>query len=234
MPNKILVVEDNEDLAKLIALHLTDIQCEAEIVDDGLRAVARANSGDFSAVILDVMLPSLDGFEVCKRIRAAQNFVPVIMLTSRDSEIDRVLGLEIGADDYLTKPFSVRELQARIKALVRRTQVFSGAAAADASSSVVTLAGLVIDATKRTVTRDSQPIALTAKEFDLLLYLAQHPGQVFSRTQLLDGVWGYSHAGYEHTVNSHINRLRNKLESDPANPRYVMTAWGVGYHFAAE
>jgi DNA-binding response OmpR family regulator len=175
------------------------------------------------------MLPGMDGIEVCRRIRERPPYVPIVMLTSRSSETDRVVGLEVGADDYVTKPFSIRELLARVKAIFRRVeQTGSDAQAAGR----IEAGGLVIDPERRAVTLDGRAVELTAKEFDLLLYFAARPGRVFTRSQLLDAVWGYGHDGYEHTVNSHINRLRAKIEADPARPRYVLTVWGVGYKFA--
>jgi DNA-binding response OmpR family regulator len=177
------------------------------------------------------MLPGMDGLEICRRLRGETDYVPILMLTAKASEIDRIVGLELGADDYLTKPFSVRELVARVKAIFRRVSAVR--AQTDAQDSpFITLGALVIETEKRKVTLDGEPITLTAKEYDLLHHFASHPGRVYTRAQLLDQVWGYGYEGYEHTVNSHINRLRGKIESDPANPRYVLTVWGVGYRFA--
>jgi DNA-binding response OmpR family regulator len=185
----------------------------------------------YDLVILDLMLPGMDGLEICRRLRARSNYVPILMLTAKSTELDRVVGLEIGADDYLTKPFSIRELQARVKALFRRLDAMSQRAD-PGDNGVVRLERLEIDSGKRSVTLDGRTVALTAKEFDLLLQFARHPGRVYTRTQLLDLVWGYSYDGYEHTVNSHINRLRAKMEDNPAKPRYILTVWGVGYKFA--
>ncbi len=226
---RILVVEDDRDIAHLIALHLSEVGFGLEVVHDGLDGFERAASGNFDLIVLDLMLPRLSGTELCQRLRAANNGTLILMLTARSSELDRVLGLELGADDYLVKPFSFRELQARVKALLRRRAKAQGAV----GPSVTRLErdALVIDRENRAVTLDGEPLRLTLKEFDLLLQFAQHPGKVYTRTQLLDAVWGYGYDGLEHTVNSHINRLRTKLERDPSNPHYIETVWGVGYRF---
>lgn len=230
MSRRILVVEDDPEIAQLVALHLRDLGCEVEPVPDGRTALSRLSSGSWDLVVLDLMLPDLDGLEVCKAIRARGDYLPVLMLTARTSELDRVLGLELGADDYLTKPFSVRELVARVKALFRRVDALGRPRRPEPGEAVEAF-GLVLDPEKRRVTVRGRTVHLTAKEFDLLHLLARHPGRVYSRAQLLDRVWGYGHDGYEHTVNAHINRLRAKLEEDPTHPRYVLTVWGVGYKF---
>lgn len=230
MGRSVLVIEDDRDIAELVALHLRDDGFEVELAADGETGLAAARDGGHDLVVLDLMLPGLDGLSVCRELRAGGRHIPVLMLTARSSEMDRVVGLELGADDYLTKPFSVRELVARVRALLRRVDAL-GRGGAEASERI-TVGGLAIDTGKRRVSVDGEEVELTAKEFDLLLHLASHPGRVYSRTQLLDQVWGYNHAGYEHTVNSHINRLRGKVEADPAKPRYVLTVWGVGYKLA--
>jgi len=232
MNHKVLIIEDNPDIARLLKLHLRDARCDADVAADGATGLARFRGGRYDLVVLDLMLPDLDGLEVCRSLRAEPGYVPILMLTARSSELDRVLGLEIGADDYLTKPFSIRELLARIKALLRRVEALSQGASALPQTAILVCGDLRIDVEKRQVTIGQHPVSLTAREFDLLRYFASHPGRVFSRGQLLDQVWGYSHEGYEHTVNSHINRLRAKIEQDPANPRYILTVWGVGYKFA--
>lgn len=231
MQKKILIIEDNTDLAQLLAMHLRDLSYEVEIAGDGADGLLRAGRGAFDLIILDLALPGIDGIEVCRRIREKPGYVPVLMLTSRSSEADRVLGLETGADDYVTKPFSIRELLARVRAIFRRSEQLGQPAR---SSGSIEAGGLVIDPGRRTVDLDGKAVELTAKEFDLLLHFAAHPGRVFTRSQLLDEVWGYGHDGYEHTVNSHINRLRGKIEKDPARPRYILTVWGVGYKFAEQ
>ncbi len=230
MKNKILVIEDDPDINKLVSMNLRDMCYEVESCDVGSRGLEMAMNDNFNLIVLDVMLPEMDGLEVCRRLRSADNFTPILMLTARDSEADRVVGLEMGADDYLTKPFSVRELQARVKAMLRRVDMLTKSAQI-ASKDTLEFGNLEIQVNKRQVHLNGQSIELTSTEFDLLLYMAQQPGLVFSRSQLLDKVWGYQHAGYEHTVNSHINRLRTKLEKDPSKPEYVLTVWGVGYKF---
>lgn len=230
--NRVLVVEDSPDIAHLVKLHLSDIQCEADVVGDGREALARFRPDRYELVILDLMLPGLDGLEVCRQLRQQPGYVPILMLTARTAELDRVLGLEMGADDYLTKPFSIPELMARVKALLRRAAAL-GAPPVDAAQSETLDAGeLHIDLGRHQVLLGGEAVTLTAKEFDLLVHFARHPGRVYTRMQLLDQVWGYSHEGYEHTVNSHINRLRAKIERNPAEPRFVLTVWGVGYKFA--
>jgi len=227
---RVLVVEDDGDIAHLLALHLRDLGCEVELAGDGEAGLARARSGRYDLVILDLMLPRIDGLELCRRLRAEGLGTLVLMLTARTAELDRVLGLELGADDYLTKPFSIHELVARVKALFRRSHA---AAPPAAGAEVIELPGLRIDRASRSVTCAGRELELTAREFDLLYHFASHPGRVFTRTQLLDQVWGLGHESYEHTVNSHINRLRAKVEPDPTRPRYVLTVRGVGYKFAA-
>lgn len=230
MTKQILVIEDDPDINKLVSMNLTDMGYQIESCDRGARGLQMAMSGAFDLIVLDVMLPEMDGLEICRRLRAANNFIPILMLTARDSEADRVVGLEMGADDYLTKPFSVRELQARVKAMLRRVEMLTKTSAVETKSSLV-FGDLEIHSDKRQVHIGRELIELTSTEFDLLLYMAKQPGLVFSRSQLLDKVWGYQHAGYEHTVNSHINRLRTKLEKDASKPEYVLTVWGVGYKF---
>ncbi len=231
MPRKVLVVEDEPDIARLVKEHLADIGCEADIAGDGRTALRLFSSVDYQLVVLDLMLPDTDGLSLCQQMRKSGNYIPILMLTAKSSELDRVLGLEIGADDYLTKPFSIPELIARIKALFRRVEAVSQHAVQENSSGTLNLNEMVIDIDKRQVHINKREIELTAREFDLLLFFARHPGHVYNRVQLLDQVWGYNHDGYEHTVNSHINRLRAKIEDDPSNPRYILTVWGVGYKF---
>ena len=255
MKKCVLIVEDDPDIANLIKLQLLDLDCAADISHDGLEGLSLFKLHKYALVILDIMLPGMDGLDICKAIRAAGSAVPIMMLTAKSTELDRVLGLELGADDYLTKPFSVLELTARVKALFRRAefqknellQVVPGHVEAAQAHAINNLANsnsdkqtlirkgeIDVNLLSRTVKIREENITLTAKEIDLLTFFARHPGQVFTRTQLLDKVWGYGHDGYEHTVNSHINRLRAKVESNPAKPVYILTAWGVGYKFAED
>jgi DNA-binding response OmpR family regulator len=231
MASRVLIVEDNRDIARVLRLHLSDAGHGVEVAHDGQLGLELAAQGGFDLVLLDVMLPKIDGLEVCRRLRATQSYVPILMLTSKASELDRVLGLEIGADDYLAKPFSIQELLARVKAILRRVERLQGPAP-EGEAHALHCGDLRIDVERRAVTASGRAVDLTAKEFELLTFFARHPGRVYTRAQLLDQVWGYGHDGYEHTVNSHINRLRAKIENDPADPRYVLTVWGVGYKFA--
>ncbi|MEW6599693.1 MAG: response regulator transcription factor [Nitrospirota bacterium] len=230
MAKRILIIEDNRDLADLLAMHLRDLSHEVDQAPDGVAGLAMAEANPYDLIILDIMLPGLDGLEICKRVRSKSDYTPILMLTARSSELDRVLGLEIGADDYVTKPFSIMELLARVKAIFRRVEK-TGQTGRNVSG-VIIAGGLTIDPSRHAVVLDDKNIDLTAREFDLLLFFAKHPGHVFTRSHLLDSVWGYGHEGYEHTVNSHINRLRAKIEKDPADPKYILTVWGVGYKFA--
>jgi DNA-binding response OmpR family regulator len=228
---KVLLVEDDRDISHLVKLHLEDEGYTVLVSADGDEGLQRARQQRYDLIILDLMLPGIDGLEICRRLRGETDYVPILMLTAKTSEVDRIVGLELGADDYLTKPFSIRELVARVKAIFRR--VNATVPQSDLSDSPgIRLGELLIETDKRKVTLSGRTIILTAKEYDLLHHFASHPGRVYTRTQLLDQVWGYGYEGYEHTVNSHINRLRGKIESDPANPIYVLTVWGVGYRFA--
>ena len=224
-----LIIEDDADIANLLRVNLRDIDCDSEITPNGLEGLRQATEGQFDVIILDIMLPGLNGMEVCRRIRAQQVSTPILMLTSKAEELDKVLALDLGADDYLTKPFSVRELLARVKARLRRSAPDKEPGFAGGAAGRFRQGGLLLDLGLRRVSVDERVVELTAKEFDLLALLLRHPGRPYSRTQLLDQIWGYSYSGYEHTVNSHINRLRIKIERDAANPEYVLTVWGVGY-----
>ncbi len=235
MSRKVLIVEDDPNIARLVRMHVQDAGFEAELAATGEAGIAAVRHGGVDMVVLDRMLPGIDGLEVCRRIRASGGYIPILILTAKSTEIDRVLGLEMGADDYLTKPFSIPELMARIKALFRRIEAMEKAGDKDGSNpahALIERNGLKLDPGKRQVWIDGAQMDLTAREFDLLHHFASHPGRVFSRVQLLDQVWGYQYEGYEHTVNTHINRLRGKIESDPARPRWIETVWGVGYRFA--
>jgi two-component system, OmpR family, alkaline phosphatase synthesis response regulator PhoP len=227
-----LIIEDDKDIADVVSLHLKDLGLAADRAPDGRSGLAKALENRYALVILDLMLPKMDGLAVCTKIREKNPGLPILMLTAKSEEIDRVLGLEIGADDYVTKPFSVRELVARVKALLRRVRTDRNAAAGRAEKGRIEIGELVMDFEKRKVTLHERTIDLTVKEFDLLALFARNPGRTYSRTDLLNLVWGYQFEGYEHTVNSHINRLRAKLEADPGHPRYLKTVWGVGYRFA--
>lgn len=228
---KILIIEDDQDIADLIKIHLKDLGYELDIAADGLAGLEMFEDENYALIILDIMLPKLDGLEVCKRIRQKNAYTPILMLTAKSEELDKILGLEFGADDYMTKPFSLRELIARIKAIFRRMEA-DKQVVNKTHKDVFTFQELTIFIKKRKVTLHENPIDLTAKEFDLLVLFASNPGRAYSRKELLDLVWGYQFDGYEHTVNSHINRLRSKIEKNPASPRYIKTVWGVGYSFA--
>ncbi|MBA1148577.1 response regulator transcription factor [Ectothiorhodospiraceae bacterium WFHF3C12] len=224
---RFLVVEDEADIADLLRLHLQDLDATVEICHNGRQALDLACRWQWNLIVLDLRLPEVDGLEICKAIRGRGADVPILMLTARSTEMDRVLGLEIGADDYLTKPFSPLELVARAKALLRRAE--RPAPASAAADNQLAIDDLVLDRSRHVASVGGKRVDLTAREFDLLWHFASHPGRVFTRAELLDAVWGYGHDGYEHTVNSHLNRLRAKIEHDPAHPEYLLTVWGVGY-----
>ncbi|MBU2972991.1 response regulator transcription factor [Zobellia sp. B3R18] len=224
---EILIIEDDPEIIKLLEIHLTDLIYKTSKAMDGAQGLLMALKHDYDLILLDLTLPSMDGVEICKKLRAEKN-TPVIMLTAKSEEIDRVLGLEIGADDYITKPFSIRELLARIKAVMRRTDAQQ---VKEENTATIGYEGLFIDIDKRKVLLNDKKIELSPKEFELLVLMASNPGRNYSRTELLNMIWGYNFEGYEHTVNSHINRLRAKIESDMANPTYILTTWGVGYKF---
>ena len=229
MDTRILTIEDNPEIADLLRMHLSEAGYRVEIAGDGETGLEMALRGDYALIILDLMLPGMDGFRVCQRLRAQGKTMSILMLTAKSEEIDKVLGLELGADDYLAKPFSIRELIARVNAILRRSRGFPEFGP---SSQTLEFDRLTIHPDKRRVTLGGDPVELTLKEFDLLALFAANPGVPFTREQLLDRVWGYSYSGYEHTVNSHINRLRVKIENDPSHPRYIRTVWGYGYRFA--
>ncbi len=229
---RVLVVEDDRDIAQLVELHLRDLGCRCDIARDGESGLENALRGDYDLVILDIMLPGVDGLEILKEIRSGKNYTPVLMLTARSEEVDRVLGLELGADDYLTKPFSIREFIARVKAIFRRVEALREGASREEDSGEIVRAALAIDRVNRKVTMRGKKVDLTPREYDLLLLFAAHPGRTYTREQLLNTIWGPQFQGYDHTVNSHINRLRAKIEEDIAHPTYILTAWGVGYRFA--
>jgi DNA-binding response OmpR family regulator len=231
MRHKVLVIEDSIDLAEILPMHLRDADADVEVACDGRTGLENAVKNAYDLIILDLMLPELGGLEICRRLRAANVFTPILMLTSRSAELDRVLGFKLGADDYLTKPFSIPELIARVKAIFRRRELYD--AASRRSDEPLVFGALRIDTGSRSVTIGDRDTVLTEREFDLLVHFARSPGRVFTRAELLDGVWGQNHDAFEHTVNSHINRLRAKIETDPADPRFIVTVWGIGYKFQA-
>ncbi len=214
-------------------MHLSEICDRVEIASDGITGLELAITRKWSVIVLDLRLPGKGGIEICRQLRAQGSYTPVLMLTAKSTELDRVFGLETGADDYLTKPFSVLELVARVKALMRRFDVTNGYSSENKNNTLI-FDGLEIVLDERRVVFNNKEIELTAKEFDLLHFFASNPDKVYKRSQLLDQVWGYGHDGYEHTVNSHMNRLRAKIETDPDNLKYIKTIWGVGYKFIAK
>ena len=227
---KILVAEDQTDIRNLLVLNLRGAGYEVAEVADGLAALASETARSNDLLVLDLMMPGMDGLELCKTLRARGCSTPILMLTAKSTELDRVLGLELGADDYLTKPFSLAELLARVKALLRRAELLRVAqTSAQTQANALCNGELEILPVKRQVSVRGRALDFTALEFDLLLHFAQHPGHVFSRAQLLNAVWGYTHDGYEHTVTTHINRLRAKLEADPLRPQLILTVRGAGY-----
>jgi len=227
---KVLVVEDDKNIVELLNIHLKDLDCHLVTAFDGEDGLYKATHQEFDLIILDLMLPRMDGMEVCRQVRAKDIGTPILMLTAKSEEIDKVLGLETGADDYLTKPFSVREFIARVKAIFRRTQLLK-AQLTDSKPKVLSYGDLTLDVEKRKVTLQEKRIELSPKEFDLLNLLASNPGKSYNRARILNLVWGYDFDGYEHTVNSHINRLRAKIEPDISQPSYILTTWGIGYRF---
>ena len=224
---KILVVDDEKMLVKGIQFNLENEGYTVDACYDGETAVQLAASGDYSLIILDLMMPGLDGLEACQKIRGFST-VPIIMLTARSEDADKLLGFESGADDYVTKPFNILELKARIRALLRRASM----PAAGPSAAVLEKGGIEIDTEKRTARKNGSAVELTAREFDLIELFIRNPGKVYSRDNLLDLVWGYDYQGDARTVDVHIRRLREKLEDRPASPRLIITKWGVGYYFA--
>jgi two-component system, OmpR family, response regulator len=226
----ILVIEDDLDIGDMLGINLRDEGYAVELAINGIDGLNRLKNQSYDLLVLDLMLPGIDGLEICREVRRMPHYLPIIIVSAKSAEPQRILGLELGADDYLTKPFSLHELIARIRALLRRV------AALDRSmqdkTGVIACDDLVINPMSREVTLKNQSVALTAKEFELLLFFARNPGKAFTRLALLDQVWGYTHDGYEHTVNSHINRLRAKIERDSTQPIFIQTVWGVGYKFA--
>jgi len=229
----ILLVEDDSELADLVSGRVREAGYTVRVASDGPSALQAVESQLPDLVLLDIMLPGMDGLEVCRRIRMQHPLLYVIMLTARTSEIDRVVGLEVGADDYVTKPFSLEELIARIRSALRRVAL-TGEQAGEDGDRPLKLGRLHVDPMRREVTVDGEPVHLTVREFDLLLFLARHPDRPFTRMQLLAQVWDIHYEGYDRTVDSHVQRLRAKIEQDPSQPRYVRTVWGVGYKMASD
>lgn len=234
MSRRVLVVEDDRDIIELLRIHLSDLDCELDAAEEGNAGLDKALTTAYDLIILDVMLPGMDGMEICRRIRGKEIVTPVLMLTAKSEEFDKVLGLEMGADDYITKPFSIREFIARVKAIFRRIDRVQPSL--DSSETALTLrfGELAIDLDKRKVTSQGKRVELSPKEFELLSLLASNPGKCYDRSKILNLVWGYDFDGYEHTVNSHINRLRTKIEPNLHDPIYILTNWGVGYRFNEE
>ncbi len=229
----LLVVEDDENISTAISEYFSRAGYDVKTVDDGLAGVKMALEDSPDAIVLDLMLPKMDGLAVCKELREKANHLPILMLTAKDDIVDKVLGLEMGADDYITKPFSLRELEARIKAVLRRTKSAADPAGAKDETPIVR-GRLRIDPARREVTIGDRQMELTPKEFDLLRLFASNPGRVFPRKYLLEKIWDYSYEGYDRTIDSHINRLRAKIEDNPENPQMVLTVWGIGYKFTEE
>jgi DNA-binding response OmpR family regulator len=228
MNEQLLLVEDDDAIADALRLHLEQAGYRLHHERDGLAALAAVERERWDLVLLDLMLPGVDGWDVCRNLRARHPGVPVIMLSARSAEAHRVLGLELGADDYLAKPFSMLELVARVRALLRRIEQMRVQAPPPGE---LRFSRHRLDIAERRLYDGERAVPLTLREFDLLAFLARHPGRTFTREALLQRVWGTGFDGYEHTVNSHINRLRNKIEDDPREPRHIVTVWGVGYRF---
>ena len=227
---KILVVDDEAVLVKGIRFNLQQEGYQVETGSDGEQAVELAREGSFDLVILDLMMPKIDGLQACMRIREFSD-VPIIMLTAKGEDSDKLMGFACGADDYVTKPFNILELKARVRALLRRT---AAAAVKQQETGELTVGHIHLDPAERSAWKDGTPVELTAKEFDLMELLMRNPGRVYSRENLLNVVWGYEYVGDYRTVDVHIRRLREKLELDPANPEYIRTKWGVGYYLSSQ
>lgn len=230
MENRILIIEDDIDIVDLLTIHMQDLNAAVDSVNDGRSGLEKALEFDYDLILLDLSIPVMNGIEVCKELRKTKE-TPIIMVTAKSEEIDKVLGLEIGADDYITKPFSIRELKARAKAVMRRSEK---SIANTNNQSQMDFGDLKINIEMRRIKLNDQKVELSPKEFDLLVLLASHPGRSYSRSELLDIIWGYNFSGYEHTVNSHVNRLRAKIEPDMSHPIYILTTWGIGYRFNEE
>lgn len=227
---KILVVDDEKLIVKGIKFGLDQDGYEVDSAFDGDEAYEKASSNNFDLIVLDVMLPKKDGLEVCQMLRADGNRTPIIMLTAKGEDMDKIMGLEYGADDYMTKPFNILELKARIKAILRRSSG-DGSVKDSSFDTIINVKGLEMNLEARSVVIDGKEINLTAKEFDILHLLITNPNKVYSRDVLLNKIWGYEYPGDERTVDVHMRRLREKIEEDASNPKYLYTKWGVGYYF---
>ena len=228
----LLVIEDDEKILEAISEYFSRAGYEVRTAEDGLSGVQSALNERPDAIVLDLMLPKMDGLAVCRELREKAAYIPILMLTAKDDVVDKVLGLEMGADDYITKPFSLRELEARIKSVMRRVRAASRSEASE--DAPIVRGRLRIDPAKREVTVGDRLVELTPKEFELLKLFASNPGRVFPRKYLLEKIWDYSYEGYDRTIDSHINRLRAKIEDNPENPQMVLTVWGIGYKFSDE
>jgi DNA-binding response OmpR family regulator len=226
---KVLIVEDDPNIAELVAIHLRDLPAEVTVKHHGWQGLDEALSGQYDFLVLDLMLPELSGMEICRQLRQRKQYIPILMLTARSEEQDKIAGLEMGADDYLTKPFSPGELLARVKSILRRTN--REIQKLEQQLLRIERGSLVLDLELRVVSKGATRIDLTVKEMELLQFFMQNPGRPFTRIEILDEIWGEQFEGLEHTVNAHINRLRTKIEDDLAHPKYILTAWGVGYKF---
>lgn len=229
---KILIVEDDENIAELLSIHLKDEGFEVTHASEGNLASSLIEENEWDALVLDIMLPGKDGLELCRQVRKKEVYTPVIIISARASEFHRVLGLELGADDYLTKPFSMLELSARVKAIFRRQHAIQNTMLKKPSR--IYAGEFIIDSLSRQIYLKDKALDLTPREYDLLFHFIRNPGKIFSRLNLLNIVWGYQYEGYEHTVNTHINRLRIKIELQPNEPKRILTVWGQGYKFSLQ
>ncbi|MDQ3257312.1 MAG: response regulator transcription factor [Acidobacteriota bacterium] len=229
----LLVIEDDENILTAINEYFTRAGYNVRTAEDGLAGVQAALNDRPDAIVLDLMLPKIDGLSVCRELREKAAYIPILMLTAKDDVVDKVLGLEMGADDYITKPFSLRELEARIKSVLRRVRAATRAEGTSEEAPIVR-GRLRIDPAKREVSVGDRQVELTPKEFELLRLFASNPGRVFPRKYLLEKIWDYSYEGYDRTIDSHINRLRAKIEDNPETPQLVLTVWGIGYKFSDE
>lgn len=225
----IAIIEDDANIRNLIKIVLSDLNVPIDEYDNGWKGLDGVTQKKYSLLVLDLMLPGVNGMEICRKIRQSNNTMPILMLTSKSEEDDKIAGLETGADDYLTKPFSNRELLARVKALLRRSVIKSDIDKKE--NNIISIGNLTLDTSGRILTKNNKEMPLSTKEFDLVQLFMSNPGRNYSRIEVLEKVWGEQFEGLEHTVNSNINRLRSKIEDDPTNPKYLITVWGLGYKF---